>query len=42
MFGLDKPVFYDKSKKEYNEFSEAFAFELARSISKAVSTVGGH
>lgn len=42
MLGLDKPVFYDQSKKEHNEFSEAFAFELARSVSKAVSTVGGH
>ena len=42
MVGLERPVTYDKSKNEYNGFAAAFAYELARSVSKAVSSAGGH
>lgn len=38
MVGLDKPIFYEKGKK--NEFMLQFAYALASSVSNAVSTAG--
>lgn len=42
MNGLEHPIYYDTSKNEHNRFATAFAFELSRSVSKAISTAGGH
>lgn len=42
MIGLENPVVYDESKKEYNRYTKGFSFALARSVSKAVSTAGGY
>jgi len=42
MRGLDKPLVYDKSKKQYNRFTANFSIALANSVSYAVSQAGGH
>lgn len=42
MIGLDKPLTYDKKKKEQNRFISAFAEALAYSAANAVSLSGGH
>lgn len=42
MKGLDKPLIYDKSKKQHNGFTANFSTALANSVSYAVSQAGGH
>jgi len=40
MKGLDKPIVYEKN--EHNPYSYTFTYNLARSVSRAVSEAGGH
>ncbi len=42
MRGLDKPLVYDKSKNQHNQYATLFAYALANSVSDVVSRAGGH
>lgn len=42
MRGLEAPIVYDEKNGEYNHYTRGFSYALARSVSKAVSTAGGH
>jgi len=42
MYGLEKPLIYDETKFQKNQYVIQFAHALAHSVSKVVSTVGGH
>lgn len=42
MQGLDTPLTYNVNAGEYNWYTRKFTIALANSVSKAVSTAGGH
>lgn len=42
MRGLDKPLYYNKAKNQYNRFTRSFSVALANSVSKVISEAGGH
>lgn len=42
MSGLDKPLVYDETKNQRNQYATLFAYALADSVSDVISRAGGH